>query len=726
MLRLRPRPLRRRTASPRVPDEASLRHDVPRTWDELSDEACLGILLATRNEPVGPARRFHSTPRLAEAVQRDEVRMASSVRVARAPETTAGGWLVAQCLLLDPDVHPGPWDRARLEGRLVQLLREQHVEIAARAADALEQLGRFVADRSGASIHADDLRAWDGKAAFIGRTLESVEAVQVSYRDGKITEGERYHRTIDVWSDCAERVAFESRLVRGVGPVDWMIASRKRPLEDGALRSMTGRTAARSGEIREHPVIGTFAEGLTPHEHFMRGHDAHHRAARQLERDLVVTELLDDLGAVLGGVRIVTRDCGATQTVREVAHCDATDGVCALCFGLDPLDRTSMVVGDEVGARAAWSIASGARAFVHKYLSISSSGRRRDAIRTLGGGVVRIDVRWAPAPDLWYPAGECVESGTISVWRDGPETERFAVEPGDELLVADSAAVDPGASLVYKSVSTRPIRADLPEGVDARVEWDVQSASSRDEITKLVGRTLPQFGPDATVRLLAADGTLLQRTIVLAGSTIWAEHGATVRAYQLLARGPRPPIDAETYSVFGLRTFLDARLDDWAGRAIVSPFDGHVEAIEPRAVVLQAEDGRRARLLRRPRTHLLVAPGGRVTRGDHLTFGGETLQHHLRLHGEEWLRRNWMAAIEREQASRGIAIPRVYWALLLRSMLAWRRVLVPGDTGLRRHQVLSKARYEYTQRATIERGGRAATAVTELRGLGTIARRFIA
>jgi DNA-directed RNA polymerase subunit beta' len=56
--------------------------------------------------------------------------------------------------------------------------------------------------------------------------------------------------------------------------------------------------------------------------------------------------------------------------VRDPFTCDAPDGVCALCFGLDPDDATWPCADDRVGARAAVEIARAARLFHERPFTI--------------------------------------------------------------------------------------------------------------------------------------------------------------------------------------------------------------------------------------------------------------------------------------------------------------------------------------------------------------------
>jgi len=55
-------------------------------------------------------------------------------------------------------------------------------------------------------------------------------------------------------------------------------------------------------------------------------------------------------------------------------------------------------------------------------------------------------------------------------------------------------------------------------------------------------------------------------------------------------------------------------------------------------------------------------------------------------------------------------------------MLGWRRVLTPGDTGFRRHQIIEREAFERAQNETIARGGVLATFAPALRGVAAMAR----
>lgn len=98
--------------------------------------------------------------------------------------------------------------------------------------------------------------------------------------------------------------------------------------------------------------------------------------------------------------------------------------------------------------------------------------------------------------------------------------------------------------------------------------------------------------------------------------------------------------------------------------------------------------------------------------------------HHALLHawGEARLADHMVGELELEAARRGLAVPRVYWALAVRAMLGWRRIRDRGDTALRTGKIVSRDELEHAQRGVRAHGGRIATAVTVLRGLRVDAR----
>src|SRR5262249_20348117 len=123
----------------------------------LSSVASLGLHLATRTAPAAHGRAIRDLDGLIEAHGRGALTLDDTARIAGGT-TTAGRHLVAACL--PPSfraVAEAPWDAVRGAREVARIVRELHVEIAARSVQALEALGTHVAARSGLSLAIDDL-----------------------------------------------------------------------------------------------------------------------------------------------------------------------------------------------------------------------------------------------------------------------------------------------------------------------------------------------------------------------------------------------------------------------------------------------------------------------------------------------------------------------------------------------------------------------------------------
>lgn len=378
--------------------------------------ASLGLHLATCAAPAEHGQAIRDLEQLLELYTRGALALADTVRIA-GRTTTVGRHLVAACLPPSmTDVSDAPWDAARGARAIDRIVREYHVEIAARCAMALDQLGLYVAERSGLSLAADDfMPPREARAAIEEARTRALELEQM-YTDGLITDSERFNRDVDTWSHAAELARLEARRQAPErDPLAVCAASLPESPRPDAIRSPRGTIYVGPGWATG--MTGTLGGGLDGHEYFVRATEARHGLLTTSERRWLAYELARDIDAVIGDLAIVAVDCGtargmrvrafeyegyvpgslaariegcvaaedvhdrdgtllaATGTllvpalarrieeghvtsvvVRDVRSCEAEDGVCARCFGLAPEDALWTCIGDGVGARAAAAI----------------------------------------------------------------------------------------------------------------------------------------------------------------------------------------------------------------------------------------------------------------------------------------------------------------------------------------------------------------------------------
>jgi DNA-directed RNA polymerase subunit beta' len=158
------------------------------------------------------------------------------------------------------------------------------LETTVQMLDDLKDLGFLHATKAGISIGIDDLIVPDSKGELVDSARESVIEVEKQYQDGAITDGERYNKIIDIWSDVTEKVSDE--MFRKMAQQDesglefnpiYIMAdsgARGSKQQIRQLAGMRGLMAKPSGEIIETPITANFREGLTVLQYFISTHGA--------------------------------------------------------------------------------------------------------------------------------------------------------------------------------------------------------------------------------------------------------------------------------------------------------------------------------------------------------------------------------------------------------------------------------------------------------------------
>ena len=190
--------------------------------------------------------------------------------------------------------------------------------------DALKSLGFREATRSGTSIGIVDMVVPEEKPAVIKDAYEQVEKVTKQYRNGVITDGERYQKVVDIWTHATDTIA--AALYRkiefndgkpGASPLFMMVDSgaRGNKSQIKQLSGMRGLMAKPSGEIIERPITSNFREGLSVLEYFISTHGARKgladTALKTADSGYMTRKLVD----VAQDVIVTVQDCGTASGI---------------------------------------------------------------------------------------------------------------------------------------------------------------------------------------------------------------------------------------------------------------------------------------------------------------------------------------------------------------------------------------------------------------------------
>ena len=189
--------------------------------------------------------------------------------------------------------------------------------------DALKSLGFREASRSGTSIGIVDMVIPEEKPAVIADAYEKVEKVTKQYRNGVITDGERYQKVIDIWTHATDTIAsalyrkLEHNDGKGISPLFMMVDSgaRGNKSQIKQLSGMRGLMAKPSGEIIERPITSNFREGLSVLEYFISTHGARKgladTALKTADSGYMTRKLVD----VAQDVIVTQHDCGTVNGI---------------------------------------------------------------------------------------------------------------------------------------------------------------------------------------------------------------------------------------------------------------------------------------------------------------------------------------------------------------------------------------------------------------------------
>src|SRR5437660_26899 len=137
----------------------------------------------------------------------------------------------------------------------------------AELADEIKRLGFAYATKCGVTIAISDVKVPSGKVEELSKADAKIAELEDQYRDGLITENERYQQTVDAWNEATENVTkmVESTLdpYGSIYTIAKSGATKAKFQQIRQLSGMRGLLASPSSKIIDIPIRGNFREGLS-------------------------------------------------------------------------------------------------------------------------------------------------------------------------------------------------------------------------------------------------------------------------------------------------------------------------------------------------------------------------------------------------------------------------------------------------------------------------------
>jgi len=257
-----------------------------------------------------------------------------------------------------------PCAKAKLGDLILNTYKVAGNLVTVETLDKLKELGFATAFQAGISIGIDDMIIPEAKKDIVSESRKKITEVESQFNKGIITDGERYNKVVDIWTNATDRIAKEVfiKLETNEGkpeinPVYIMMDSGARGNKQQVrqLCGARGLMAKPNGEIIERPILSSFREGLTVLEYFISTHGARKGLADTALKTADAGYLTRKLCDVAMDVIIGEDDCGARDGVWKKAIVEGDDeivplrerliGRCSSDDVYNPLKPTELIVG---------------------------------------------------------------------------------------------------------------------------------------------------------------------------------------------------------------------------------------------------------------------------------------------------------------------------------------------------------------------------------------------
>jgi DNA-directed RNA polymerase subunit beta' len=533
--------------------------------------------------------------------------------------------------------------------------------------------------------------------------------------------------------------------------------ARGSPAQIRQLAGMRGLMSKPDGSIIESAITSNFREGLSMLEYFTSTHGARKgladtalktansgyltRRLVDVSQDVVITS--DDCGteegitveAIIDGASVIqtiserilgrvlqedikkdgkvlfekghlfdeetsleVQNSGIKKVkIRSPITCEASQGLCAKCYGRD-LARGHLVhIGEAVGVVAAQSIGEPGTQLTMRTFHIggaASGSAEDDSVTTLRGGNIVFD---SSLKTVAKKNGELVvvsRNAHFTIQDDDENLlEKYSIPYGAELLYADNAKVDPGTLIAKWDPLTLPIIAevegtvsfnDLSEDVTMKVDVDDLTGSTTREVIDVNDRPVKGKGMSPSITVLDSKKKVIASYSLPSKSILMKNNGNKVSTGEFIARVP-----VEGTKTKDITGGLPRVADLFEAR---KPKDGTIyaeasgvlsygkETKGRKRLVITPEKGEPVEMMIQKYRAVSFLEGDVVEKGDILCHGPVDTHSLLAMHGVEELAKHLIAEVQDVYRLQGVVINDKHIETISRQMMKKVTITDPGDS----------------------------------------------
>ncbi|MFC1670542.1 DNA-directed RNA polymerase subunit beta' [Spirochaetota bacterium] len=279
-------------------------------------------LTSVKDGEVGEGKFFDDESEVLRAIDYKQLGYMAKIKFLKDDEfiETTPGRLIFNSIL--PEGYPyvnNPVNDKEISRIISDVIRNYGQNVTVKVLDAIKEAGYKYSTIFGPTISMSDIIVPEIKSEIIEEEDQKVVAIENEYRNGFITDEERYNRVINLWTNANEVIAgklFDDLALdkKGFNSIYVMAESGARGSKQQIrqLAGMRGLMAKPSGEIIEVPIRANFKEGLTVLEYFISTNGARKGLADTALKTADAGYLTRRLVDIAQDVVISMDDCGTT------------------------------------------------------------------------------------------------------------------------------------------------------------------------------------------------------------------------------------------------------------------------------------------------------------------------------------------------------------------------------------------------------------------------------
>jgi len=566
-------------------------------------------------------------------------------------------------------------DQKRLKKLVRECFDNYNPQVISKFLDQLKRIGFKFATKSGISLAISDINIPKLKTQIIEEAKNKIKKIDDQYKEGLITNEERYTTTISIWTQAKNQITDQMmEQLDHFGSIYSMSDSGARGNIEQItqLGGMKGLVTNPAGQIIELPICSNLKEGLDVLEYFISTHGARKGKADTALRTADAGYLTRRLVDVAQDVTITEEDCGTQE-------------------GIEITKEESNIIGEPISERILGRVTT---ANIVNPKTKETIVKKNELINKEQAALIeKLEIESIPVRS---PISCRSLHGICRKCYGYDLTTRKLVGLYEVVgVIAAQAIGEPGTQLTLRTFHTGGVVGkgkDITQGLP-RVEelFEIRTPRNKAVIAEVDGTIKLEKTESQTKIILISHDVIKDHYKIPDGYTTKVKNGSHVEAREIIAeKEEQRPLFARA-----------------AGKV----------TLEKSKITITRDHGREYTYVVPHDTKILVKNNEEVKTGAVLTEGPLDPKEIFKIAGPRAAQKYIIREVQKIYASQGQMINDKHIEVITRQMLSRVRIKEPGETTLLAGDIVKRSVLRTINKAARDQGKKPATAQQLILGI---------